>query len=361
MCAKQRFLAILVCGGVLASACGGGGSGPPAASATAAAASAAPPAANETLDADTIAKAKAEGTVVLYTSLAQDDAAYVVDKFSKSTANPGVKVTINRKSSEKLLQQFITEAKAGQVIADVLETGGLDFAQAIKLGYITEFKPPAATTYPAEFKDAAGMWTAGRLGIETIGYNTTLVKAADAPKSFDDAIDPKWKGKLMVEASDVEVMLALGERKYKGDEAKVRDYFSKLVANQPQPQNGHSEGADLLVAGQRALFWGGHGHTLQQKKDAGAPVDYMKGEGVVTIDGITLAKGAPHANAAKVFINWYLSSEGQTAIADRFRVPARPGVKSPAQLPDTRYVSGPTLIDQFSRYQKLWAEVLGFK
>lgn len=344
---------------ILVAACGGGGTGVGTVATTAPAATAAAAAATPAgqLDADTVAKAKAEGKLTFYTSLNEDDAKYVVDKFEAS--NPGIKVTLNRKSSEKITSQFITEAKAGKVIADVLETGGLDIAKPIKEGLVVEFRPPAAAGFPADLKDAKGLWTAARLGIETIAWNTTLVKASDAPKSFEDAADPKWKGKILIESTDVEVMLALAKVKFK-DDAKVQDYFKRLAANQLQPSAGHTETLDLLIAGQRALFWGAHGHTTEQKAKAGAPVDYMRTEGVLTVDGAVLAKGAPSPNAGKVFINWYVGEEGQKAIADRNRIPARPGVGNASLLPKTTFVSGPDFLDDFAKYQKMWKDILGF-
>lgn len=366
MTGSRRPLALLGALALLVLACGGGGTGtgtapttaPTAAPATTAApvATVATPAGQ--LDADTIAKAKAEGKLNFYTSLNEDDAKFVVGKFE--AAFPGIKVTLNRKSSEKITAQFITEAKAGKVIADVLETGGLDIAKPIKEGLVAEFRPPAAATFPDNLKDTKGMWTAARLGIETIAWNTTLVTAADAPKSFEDLADPKWKGKILIESTDVEVMLALAKAKWKGDDAKVRDYFTKLAANQLQPSAGHTETLDLLIAGQRAIFWGAHGHTAETKRKAGAPVDYMRTEGVLTVDGAVLAKGSPSPNAAKVFINWYVGDEGQRAISERKRVPARPGIADASLLPKTTYVSGPEGLDDFDKYQKLWKELLGF-
>jgi iron(III) transport system substrate-binding protein len=313
---------------------------------------AAPTVAPGELDADTIAKAKTEGEVVLYTSLSSSDSKKVGDAFAKSEKAYGLKVTVNRKSSEALVTQFLTEAKAGKVLADVVETGGIDLFQVIKAGYIEAWKAPAAAGFPADLKDANGVWHAARLGVETIAWNTTAVKAADAPKSFEDLADPKWKGKCLIEATDVEVLMGLGERKYK-DPAKAQDLLVRTMAN-CTPSDGHTETLDKLIAGQGAIFWGAHAHSTQQKKAAGAPVDYMTTEGVVTIDGPGVVKGAAHPNAAKVFINWYLSAEGQKVLADLFRVPARPGSADEKLLPKTIYYTGPTLAEKFAAYQEFW-------
>lgn len=360
---SRTALVLTAVAAIIAGACGGAAQPAPTTAPTTAptaAATAAPTVAAKPgeLDKATIDKAKQEGKLAFYTSLNEDDAKFIIDEFNK--AFPEIKVTLNRKSSEKVIAQFITEAKAGTVIADVVETGGLDIAKPIKEGLIQEFRPPAAEKFPDNLRDPKGLWTAARLGIETIAWNTTLVKAEDAPRSFEDLADPKWKGKILIESTDVEVLLALAKQKFK-DDAKVTDYLKRLAANDLQPSAGHTETLDLLIAGQRAVFWGAHGHTTARKAKDGAPVDYMRTEGVLTVDGAVLPKGAPNVNAAKVFINWYLGEDGQKAVAARKRVPARPGIADPDLMPKITYVSGPEGIDDFAKYQKMWEDVLGLK
>jgi iron(III) transport system substrate-binding protein len=360
MTSQRRLIAFLGIVGVLAAACGGNVAASPTpapATSAAATASAEPTVAAGELDAGTIAKAKSEGEIVLYTSLSSGDSKKIGDAFAKSAKSYGVKITVNRKSSESLVTQFMTEVKAGKVLADVVETGGLDLFQPIKAGYIEPWKVPAAADFPADLKDANGMWHAARLGVETISFNTTAVKAADAPKSFEDAADPKWKGKCLIEASDVEVLMGIGERKYKGDSAKAQDLLTRTMAN-CTPSDGHTETLDKLIAGEGPIFWGGHAHSTEQKRGEGAPVDYMQAEGVVTIDGPGLVKGAAHPNAGKVFINWYLGPEGQKVLAELFRVPARPGVANPRLLPKTAYYTGPTLAEKFATYQEIWNRIV---
>ena len=356
---RQRLIALVGILGLVAAACGGNVAASPTPAATSAVptASAAPTPKPGELDDATIAKAKTEGEVVLYTSLSSGDSKKIADAFAKSEKSYGVKVTVNRKSSEDLVTQFITEVKAGKVLADVLETGGIDLYQAIKAGYIEPWKVPAAADFPADLKDANGMWHAARLGVETIAWNTSAVSAADAPKSFEDLADPKWKGKCLIEANDIEVLMGLGERKNKGDAAKTQDLITRTMAN-CVPSDGHTETLDKLIAGQGAVFWGAHAHSTEQKRAAGAPVEYMQTEGVVTIDGPGLVKGAVHPNAGRVFLNWYLGPEGQKALADLFRVPARPGVANQRLLPKTIYYTGPTLADRFATYQEMWKKIV---
>lgn len=372
MARHPRSTAIVLIGvlALIAGACGGAAqpaatSAPAAttapaatAKATATATAAAKPG---ELDQATIAAAKKEGEVVLYTSLSSNDAKSVVDAFQK--AFPEIKATLNRKSSEKLVTQYLTEAQAGKVLADVLESGGIDVAKAIKQGLTVAFDAPAAKDYPKDYRSADGHFTAARLGIETIAWNTTAVKAGEEPKSWEDLTDPRWKGKMLIEASDVEVMLALAKRKWNGDEARLRDYFTKLMANAPTLIDGHSEMEAALIAGQGAVAWGAHGHTAQRDIDEKkAPVGWMKTEPVITIDGPVVSKAAPHPNAARVFVNWYLAKDGgQEVIASLKRVPAAPGAAGAAFSFSKTYVSGPQFLDDFKKYQDLWDQLVAKK
>lgn len=353
---------------LVATACGGATQAPPTTAPTTAptsaatpAKTAAPAAAPGELDQATIDAAKKEGALTFYTSLNSDDAKKMVDTFQ--AAFPQIKVTLNRKSSEQLVTQFLTEAKAGQVLADVLESGGIDVAKAIKEGLTVPFDPPAAADFNKDYKQLNGHFTAARIGIETIAWNTNLVKAGEEPKSWEDLTDPKWKGKLLIEITDVEVMLGLAKRKWNGDDAKVRDYFTKLMANAPKPISGHTALNDALIAGEGAVGWGAHGHTAENSiKTKKAPVGWMKTEVVLTIDGPVVAKAAKNPNAAKVFVNWYLSKTGgQKVLADLQRVPAAPGVADKAFTFEKTHVSGPQFLDDFAKYQKLWDELVAKK
>lgn len=353
-----RALAVLAVLAVVASACGGAAQPAPTTAPAAAATPAAAPAPKPgELDRATIDAANKEGQVVWYTSMNIEDATYVLGKFQER--NGGIKVELVRASGEKLLARFVTEAQAGKVLADVVETGGVDIAGPIKQGLAQEFRPPHADKFPDDLRDVkSGLWTSTRLGVETIAWNTNELQklGLTPPTSFDDLGDPKWKGQFLLERDDVEILLALAKLKYK-DDAKAREVFEKIAANEPRLSKGHSETTDLLIAGERAAFFGAHGHRTEALKNKGAPIDWMRTEAVVTIDGAFLAKGAPHPNAGKVYINWLVSEEGQKAIADRQRVPARPGSADPKLYPDKRYVSGPDFADDFKKYQEMWQKV----
>ena len=110
--------------------------------------------------------------------------------------------------------------------------------------------------------------------IITASWNTNLVKKEDEPKQFDDFADPKWKGKLIAEGRDVELLIGLARHKFKNDE-KAIDFLRKLAANNIEFHKGHSELAEFLVAGQAAVCVTCYAHHYPPRIKKGAPLGYM--------------------------------------------------------------------------------------
>src|SRR5579884_2941781 len=162
------------------------------ASATAFAAAPAPTAATP----DLVASAKKDGTVVFYTSIELQTAEKLGEAFEK--AYPGIKVQVERNGCERIVQRLAQERDAGIHNADVVEcsdmTALLDWK---KKGWLAAFVPQDLTEWPADQKDADGFFATERMTLSPIEYNTRLVKPEDAPKSFADLLDPKWKGKIV--------------------------------------------------------------------------------------------------------------------------------------------------------------------
>lgn len=362
-----RTLAVVLAAvGILATACGGGPASPSAAPATSAAAASSAPTASANpseLSADVISKAKAEGKVVFYTSMETTDSERVLADFAK--AYPEIKVELNRKSSSKILTQFATEAKAGTFLADLLETGGVDVAGVINDGYAQPYadRVPAAKALPPGFVQMNGQFVNGRSAVETFAWNTTLVKAGEEPKTWQDLLDPKWKGQILVEASDWDFMQGLAKGIFGNDQAKVRDYFTKLSANQPQLIDGHSQALAALEAGQAKLAFGIRGDQVQGDiNEKGVPLAYNKNSIMFRLQGAIMAKGAPHPNATLVFLQWYLSKDGgQKSLADLKRIPAYAAIADPVFKFTNTFTSGPEDAKDLPAYEKLWNELIAKK
>ena len=296
---------------------------------------------------------KEGGTVNFYGTLAQINAERILPVFEKRF--PGLKVNHVDATADKLAARAITEARGGRVLADVFQMALENVLQVIDQKLVVDWLPPEAGVYPANFKSAN--WLAADMVIITASWNTTLVKKEDEPKQFDDFADPKWKGKMIAEGRDVELLIGLARHKYKNDE-KAFDFVRKLAANNVEFHKGHSELAEFLVAGQAAACVTCYAHHYPPRIKKGAPLGYMLTEGIATITANALAKDAPHPNAARLFYRWSASEEGQKAYAAGGRLPPHPKVEPVEKIrPAVLYPIGTDEIKDWKKYEKVWKEI----
>ena len=296
---------------------------------------------------------KEGGTVNFYGTLAQINAERILPVFEKRF--PGLKVNHVDATADKLAARAITEARGGRVLSDVFQMALENVLQVIDQKLAVDWLPPEAAAYPANFKGPN--WLAADMVIITASWNTSLVKKEDEPKQFDDFADPKWKGKLIAEGRDVELLIGLARHKFKNDE-KAFDFLRRLAANNIEFHKGHSELAEFLVAGQAAVCVTCYAHHYPPRIKKGAPLGYMLSEGIATITANALAKDAPHPNAARLFYRWSASEEGQKAYAAGGRLPPHPKVEPVEKIrPAVVYPIGLDEIKDWKKYEKIWKEV----
>ena len=141
---------------------------------------------------DIIEGAKKEGKFFLYTSLTLQEIDEVAAPFTKKY--PFLKVESVRGNALQLLQKITTEARAGRPQVDVAQFNSFEAWQLHKLGLLQSYKSPEAKSFPANFKDPDGHWTTLYTNYLVLGYNPTIVAAADVPRKWDDLLHPRWKG-----------------------------------------------------------------------------------------------------------------------------------------------------------------------
>jgi hypothetical protein len=182
-----------------------------------------------------------EKTVVLYTSLAPTESGPLGQAFEKKT---GIKVEIWRALSEKVVQRALTEARAKRNAVDVIETNGPEMEMLAREKLFAELKSPYLADIPPAAIPKHRQWIPDRLNFFVVGYNTNKVRRDELPKDYRGFLDPKWKGRLGIEATDTEWMATLiklwGER-------DGFDYFRKLADMRPDVRKGH-----VLLAGDAA-------------------------------------------------------------------------------------------------------------
>jgi iron(III) transport system substrate-binding protein len=275
---------------------------------------AAPPA--EAITPELIEAAKKEGTVVLYSSMDLP----VGEKLGKAfeAAYPGVKVQIERSGSERLFQRIGQEFSSNIHACDVINSSDAShFIPWKKNGWMMPFVPEDVAKYfPEAYRDGDGMFAVSRVYLSSIAYNTNLVKAEDAPKSYADLLDPKWSGKMVKghPAYSGTIMTATFQQ--------VRelgwDYFEKLSKQHVMQVQSSTDPPKKLSLGERAVMADGNEYGVVLLKEAGQPVEPIyPSEGTPTISGPTgIFASAPHPNAAKLFQAWLHSRETQQFFID---------------------------------------------
>jgi iron(III) transport system substrate-binding protein len=307
---------------------------------------------SESLD-DVYKKAlKEEGVLNCYCTLAQVNAEKIYPLFEKRF--PGIKINHVDATSDKLAARAITEARGGKVIADVVEFGLEDIGKIHAQGLILEKVPPESAAYPENLKGP--YWVANNLIFFVGAWNTEKVKKEEEPKFLEDLGDPRWKGRLIGEPRDYEILIGL-MHKYKSLE-KARAVLARIAANNVEFHSSHSQLAELLVAGQAAACFTCYSHHFPARKRKGAPVDFMLSEGAAGIIALSVMKNAPHPNTAWLFARWVSSEEGQAVYAKGGRTPAHPKVEPADPIrPKVIYAVGVEDLKQYTKFQKIWKEV----
>jgi iron(III) transport system substrate-binding protein len=184
-------------------------------------------------------------------------------------------------------------------------------------GWLAPYLPEETAQHiPAEHRDADGLYMTTRIWLSSMGYNTSLVKPEDAPKSFADLLDPKWAGKIVKghPAYSGTIMTAT----YQISRDLGWDYLEKLAKQRVMQVQSSTDPPKKLALGERAIMADGNDYNLIQLKEAGQPVEPIyPSEGTPVIAGPTgVFAGAPNPNAARLFQAWLHSREGQQLLVD---------------------------------------------
>jgi iron(III) transport system substrate-binding protein len=256
--------------------------------------------------------ARKEGTVTLYTSLAPEDVAILSAAFEKEY---GVKVVAWRGSGENVIQRADAENRAGRLSVDVFEAGDRQLEVLHRLKILQRITAPTLPDILPRAIPAHGEWVGTRLNAFAAAYNTDLVKKAELPKSYEDLTDPKWKGRLGIEAEDYDWFQTVVEQL--GEEKGLALFKTIAQTNGLSVRKGHTLLTNLVAAGEVPLSLTNYPYKPEQLKRKGAPIDwFFIPPAIARVNGIGLAREAPHPHAAVLFVDFMLS-EGQTIMAKR--------------------------------------------
>jgi len=304
-------------------------------------------------DAPRATLAAREGEVVWYTAMNTSDTEPLRRRFEQD--HPGVKLVVLRQPGEKVRMRILNEAQAGRFLWDVVSFNALDMDGLERAHMLADYRSPeTASGYPPGAVQDQGRWTAIYVRQYVIGYNTRLVARGDAPRDWPDLLAPRWKGKLALDVDEVEWYAGMVDAMGRD---KGTAFMAALARQSPQFRRGHSLLTSLLVAGDFPLAVV-HIAEIEEARKSGAPVDWVRTlDPIVTSPSeVAISARAPHPNAARLFVDFLLSAEGQGLIASRGRLPARTdaGGQPRASL-KVHYIKA-SLARDFERYEREYTD-----
>ena len=296
--------------------------------------------------------ARKEARLLAYTSLNLKDSMPIAEAFEKKY---GVKLELWRSSSEKVLQRALTEARGGRYAVDGFELNGPEMEALRREGLLEEFYSPQFANLPPAALPKHRQWVADRFNFFTIAYNTNLVKPADVPNSYEDLLNPRWVGKIALEAGDTDWFASMVKSM---GEAKGLAFFRKLAQMKPQVRTGHTLMGELVASGEIPLAASIYNHNAERLAVKGAPIKWKALEPTFgRPNAVAVAKRAQHPHAALLFADFMLSLEGQNLIKERNRVPASPKVDTQLNKFPYEMIDPALILDEADKWEKLWSEL----
>jgi ABC-type Fe3+ transport system substrate-binding protein len=307
------------------------------------------------------AGARQEGALLWYTTLIVNQAVRpLVDGFTKKY--PYIKVDYYRANGPELNQRMTNEYQARRYDVDIID--GTNTVPAMReAGWVEKYNSPSLASYPAELKDPQGYWGSSNLYFMTEGINTQLVSKAEAPKTYEDLLNPRWKGKMAWSTSS-----GSGGPTFVGNilqtmgQDKGMAYLQQLSKQDMRNLTVSARAIlDQVIAGEYpiALMIFNH-HTVISAQE-GAPSDWIPLEPVPALLQVSgLAANAPHPHAAMLFLDYLFSEEGQRTLREADYLPASPAV--PAKTANLKPDAGGFKVnfmspEDLTKHEKEWDDL----
>lgn len=294
--------------------------------------------------------ARREGTITIYSSIPVATMSQITGAFERKY---GVRVNLWRSESTQILQRALNEARAGRNAADVVETAAAEAEAMARERLLQDVNLPVFADLMLGAAVPGRPWIASRLTVFVAAYNTNLIRAAEAPKTYRDLLDPKWRGKIGIEAENANWLMALaGIEGRENVEALFRDISAR---NGLSVRRGHTLLVNLVASGEVPIGLNAYDEHVKQAKENGAPVELVYLPPVIAMPlGLAAFRQAPHPHAAILFLDFMLG-EGQQMVADQHMIPANIKVRP---LPaDLHIIDVPKFVDENEEWLRLYREL----
>src|SRR5256712_7922662 len=299
--------------------------------------------------------AKKEKELSLYTSAQSDDMGALVGAYENKY---GVKVNVWRASSEKVLQRAIAEARANRNSVDIVETNGPEMESLHREKVLQRINSPHHADLIAPALRPHGEWVGTRLNVFVQAYNTKAVRREELPKTWEDLLNPKWKGKLGIEQEDSDWLAGMFAEL---GEAKGTRLFKEIVAkNCMSGRKGHTLLTQLVVSGEVPLALTVYNYKAEQLKAQGAPIEWFSiGSAVARPNRVAVMRRAPPAHAARPFYYFWSSEQGARILAHCHFVPTSKKLDTPLNKLPLKFVDARVTLDEYGKWVKLYEEIFG--
>ncbi|MDB5761917.1 MAG: fbpA 2 [Herminiimonas sp.] len=297
--------------------------------------------------------ARKEGELTVYTSAPVDDMVVFTAAFEKKY---GIKVKLWRSGSDKVLQRTVVEARAGRYDVDVIDTNGPQLESLHREKLLQEVKSPYLADLIPQAIQPHREWVGTRVNIFALAYNTKLVRKEDLPKTYQDLLNPKWKGRLGMEAEDSEwfagVISELGEA------PGLKLFRDIATTNGLSVRKGHTLLTQLVASGEVPLAIAIYNYKAEQLKNKGAPIDwFVIAPAMARPNGVGITKRAPHPHAAVLFYDFMLT-DAQPLLLGRDYVPTNKTVDTPLNKVPLKFIDPTLVLDSDEKWTKLYEEII---
>jgi iron(III) transport system substrate-binding protein len=303
--------------------------------------------------AERIEAARREGEVMVYHSTQTEDLKPVFEAF---TQKYGVRVKDWRSSSENVVQRVVSETRAGRHEVDFIENNGPEMEalrrermlRRMESAHYAELRPGALPPHHE--------YVTSTMDVFVQAYNTGKVKREELPKTFRDLLDPRWKGRLGIEAED---FAWFGTLLAEIGEAQGRKLFDEILsANGMSIRKGHTLLANLVASGEVPLALTVYNYKPQQLKAKGASIDWIVLQpAIAQLHSVAVHANAPHPNAAMLLYDFFIG-EGQAILAARNFVASSAKVPSAFGDMPIKFIDPAQATDLQDRWTRLWEETV---
>jgi iron(III) transport system substrate-binding protein len=301
------------------------------------------------------AGARKEGTLTLYTTIAEKDLPAIIGPFEKKY---GIKVSTWRAGTDKVLQRTVTEYQAKKYDVDAVHFGAPEMEALSREKILSPVNSPVHKDLQAGSVPAHKAWAATILSVWVQAYNTNAIRKEDLPKTYKDLTNPKWKGKLGIEAKNDDWFATVVH--LVGSEQQGLKFFQDVVAtNGISPRQGHTLLNNMVVSGEVPMALTVYNYMPEQAKKKGAPIEWFALEpAVARANAIGVTRNAQHPNAALLFYEYLLGPDGQKAMVSVDYVPTNTKVDSPLKGVKIVQTDPVRSLDEQEKWKKLFDETV---